>query len=255
MVNLTPAQRLIVAADFTPPLDSCEWVHGTDAWVQHSVLGLADELHGTGIVLKVNSALRVCGYGLIRQIRLRGLEVFADLKLADIPDTVATDATILNAEEYRPQIVTAFAASGSRSLAEVKKNLPYSEVLGVTALTHLKEDEVLQLYGETSTLSATLKLAGQARQVGLGIVCAPAEAEFVRERYSGDYSIIAAGVRPEWARVANESQNLKRVMTPSEAIKAGVTRVVMGRPILQASNRRDAVLRTIDELTGVSLVA
>ena len=100
-----------------------------------------------------------------------------------VDGTGRTDAVLLS--EVRPEIVTAFAASGAKSLATIKASLPDSDVLGVTALSNLDDNDAFHIYGSTSTLGAALKLAHQARRVGLGVVCAPAEVEFVRDRYEG----------------------------------------------------------------------
>ena len=80
MKTLTSAERLIVAADFKPSSSQ-----GRD-WVLEQVLGLANDLKGTGVCLKVNSALRLCGHGLINEIHDRGLAVFTDLKLGQNDD-------------------------------------------------------------------------------------------------------------------------------------------------------------------------
>lgn len=248
MAMLTGAERLIVAADFKPKFEGVEFCERGLGSVRNEVLWLADELHDTGVYLKVNSALRACGYVLINEIHQRGFKVFADLKLVDIPETLSTDALLL--KEFAPEMLTVFGAAGTRSIKAVKDLLPDVDVLGITALTHLDNDDAYDLYGNTTSWGATIKLARQAREAGAGVVCAPVEAAAVRENFPGYYTIVTAGVRPAWASVKGDDQNAARVMTPAQAIKAGASRVVLGRPILQALNRREAVIRTIEEISN-----
>jgi orotidine-5'-phosphate decarboxylase len=104
--KLLPEERLIVAADFRPPKEDVWLENGSYPgenimcsskidWVHRQVIQLAEKLRGTGVYLKVNSALRACGYKLISEINSLGLRVFADLKLNDIPNTLTDDGVLL----------------------------------------------------------------------------------------------------------------------------------------------------------------
>lgn len=234
-MTLKPEDRLIVAADFRS--DNFREIHD-------DVLTLAEELEGLGVYIKVNSALRAWGYDLIGKMHKQGLRVFADLKLYDIPETLATDGWLLR--EARPEIVTAACACGARSLTALREALPNTEILGVTVLTSMDEDEVDVVFG-THTNDAVGCLAGVAESAGLcGLVCSGHELAYLREHYGDTFTFTVPGIRPAWAQVANDDQ--RRVMTPAEAIKAGAHRLVIGRPITQAKNPREAVERTLAEI-------
>src|SRR5689334_10217646 len=110
--TLTPAERLIVAADFKPNVEEPP-LHKNGLfrnWVRHQVIKLALNLKGTGVYLKVNFALRACGYELIRVIQDHGLRVFADLKLYDIGNTLADDGVLL--KEAKPELLTTVCVAG-----------------------------------------------------------------------------------------------------------------------------------------------
>ncbi|MFA6446238.1 MAG: orotidine 5'-phosphate decarboxylase / HUMPS family protein, partial [Candidatus Paceibacterota bacterium] len=155
--TLTPAERLIVAADFKPPQEE-QWIENglySDqsivcrsriSWVKRQVLALADSLKGTGVNFKLNSPLRACGYNdLIGEIHSRGLRVFADLKLIDIGETLSTDGVLLR--EAKPELLTTMCVAGLTAIQALKAKLPDTEVLGVTVLTSLTEKETHDIYG------------------------------------------------------------------------------------------------------------
>jgi len=257
MKALKPEERLIVAADFKPPVED-QWIEdgpyagqstvcrSKRKWVEKQVLALADSLKGTGVYLKVNSALRVCGYDLIGEIQSRGLRVFADLKLNDIPATLATDGVFL--AEAQPELLTVMCYTGTKAMAELKKCLPKTEVLGVTVLTSLSEEEVAHLHG--AKIDETVKrLALMAQVAGLdGLVSSAKELALLKTVLEREMTLNTPGIRPVWAPVEGDDQNRERVMTISHAIKAGATRIVIGRPIMQADDVYGAVRRTIDEI-------
>lgn len=238
--TLTSAERLIVAADFKP-----EGQNGRD-WVKTQVLTLADSLKGTGVYLKVNSALRACGYDLISEIQSRGLGVFADLKLIDISETLSTDGVLLR--EAKPEILTTMCVAGVKAVQALKLELPNTEVLGVTVLTSLNEADTQAMF-TCSTEEAVMRFA----QVGAdgmvdGFISSPREAEVLRANFGLVLSLNTPAIRPTWAIVPGDDQNPARIMTPAKAIKAGADRIVVGRPITRAEKPYEAVMRTIDEI-------
>ena len=241
MKSLKPAERLIVAADFKPDVpDGRVW------WVGRAVRALAAALRETGVCLKVNSALRACGYNLIEEIQVMGLSVFADLKLIDIPETLATDGAMLR--EVRPALVTVMCSAGVAAMQALKAELPETEILGITALTSLKDADTQAMFA-CSTTDAVLRFAELAVQAKInGLICAGTEAEALRAKFGDLLSLNTPAIRPAWAIVPGDDQNPERIMTPAKAIKAGADRIVVGRPITQAKSPRDAVLRTIEEI-------
>ena len=242
MKTLLPAERLIVAADFKP--DHTKGQGRT--WVKDQVLSLADDLHDLNCIIKVNSALRLVGYELISSLHARGLQVFADLKLYDIGETLFTDGTIL--QEMKPDLLTTVCAIGEKSLKALKGALPSTEVLGVTILTNLTDEEIRFIYG-LSISDMVLNFAKIAANAGLdGLISAPTEAARLREFLGSEMTINTPAVRPAWTFVPGDDQNPERIMTPAQAIQAGADRIVIGRPILQAKDRREAAIRTIEEI-------
>jgi orotidine-5'-phosphate decarboxylase len=214
------------------------------------VLRLADSLAETGVCLKVNSALRLCGYDLILEIRARGLTVFGDLKLNDIPETMRTDAILL--DRYKPDIVTVMASSGVAGMQALKKELPDTKVLAVTVLTSLNDEHCLNVFNRPVE-STVLNLTEVALRAGVdGLVASALELRALRIAFPEDVwpgmTIYTPGIRPKWAVVPGDDQ--QRTMTPSEAILAGAAGIVVGRPITQADNPKEAALRTIEEIAS-----
>lgn len=239
MKTLTPAERLIVAADFKP-----QEGHGRNDVIA-KVINLASQLKGTGVYLKVNSALRACGYELIDIIHEHGLNVFADLKLVDIGDTLATDGELLR--EAKPELLTVFSATGITAMKALKAALPETEILGVTVLTSLKEEDTAELFN-CSVNDAVVRLGKWAHLAGLGgWICAPKEAHLLRP-ISSEMSVNTPNIRSANTPVKGDGQNLNRAMTVAEAMKAGIDRIVVGRLILQDPDPYDATMRIIDEI-------
>lgn len=226
--NLEPAERLIVAAD------------------NIDVLELATKLQGTGVYIKVNSALRERGYPLILQLHELGLKVFADLKLVDIPETLGTDGHLLAA--VAPDLVTVMCQAGVTALKALKTWLPDTEVLGVTVLTSLNDKDVSEMFG-CSVVEGVLRFARLARDAGLdGVIASAKEAELLRSLLGDGMTINTPAIRPSWSVVTGDDQNVNRVTTPADAMRLGADRIVVGRPIVRAADPREAVFRTIHEL-------
>lgn len=234
------AERLIVAADFDPR--TCGGLGGAHG----KVLALAESLQGLGVIIKVNSILRAYGYGLIQQLHDLGLRVFADLKLNDIPETMELDAAMLAV--LKPEILTVMCGASSLGMRRVKDVLgDQTLVLGVTVLTSMDKPHCNAVYvtdpEETVVRLARLAFVGHAD----GLVLSPQEVATVRAVQELDaFRLVTPGIRPAWASVAGDDQ--KRVATPAEAITAGAERIVVGRPITQATDPRAAVERTLAEI-------
>ncbi len=249
--ELTPAARLIVAADFKPPDDIR--VKGNPAcrhWIRQQVLRLAIDLRGTGVILKVNSALRASGYDLIGEIHDLGLGVFADLKLFDICETLSTDGVLL--KEAKPELLTTACVAGVTAMQALKAELPDTEVLGVTVLTSLKLADTEEMFRATVEASV-MKFALLAETAGMdGLICAPTDIPFIQSVVKRQMTFNTPAIRPTWAIVPGDDQNPDRIMTPAKAIKAGADRIVVGRPIVRHKNPYDAVMRTIEEIVSAT---
>lgn len=243
--TLTPAERLIVAADFKP--EAMEGRKGRES-VKRKVMELAEDLRGTGVVLKVNSALRACGYDLIELIHSEELQVFADLKLFDIPETLATDGTLLR--EAKPELLTVVCTAGIAAMKALKSELPDTEVLGVTVLTSLKDSDTEAMF-TCSVLGAVMRFAKVAADASIdGLISSAKEVEVIKASIGVMMSMNTPAIRPAWSMVGKDDQNPDRVVTPFKAMKMGADRIVVGRPITQAEKPYEAVMRTIEEIAS-----
>jgi orotidine-5'-phosphate decarboxylase len=239
--KLIVTERLIVAADFKPSSPSQGRI-----WVRDQVLSLADKLSETGVCLKINSALRACGYDLIDEIHSRGLSVFADLKLFDIKETLSIDGMFLR--EAKPELLTVVCTAGITAMNALKLELPDTEVLGVTVLTSLTEDDAQAMF-VCSVEEAVLRLAQMAKEADIdGFISSAKEVEMLKKNFGIMMSLNTPAIRPSWSIVPGDDQNPERIMTPEKAILAGADRLVIGRPITQNANPYEAVRRTLDEI-------
>ena len=243
---LSPAERLIVAADFKP--DQLQQQGRNWAWDQ--VMSLITKLRGTGVYIKVNSVLRACGYELIDEIHSNDLRVFADLKLIDIRETLSTDGILIR--EAKPELLTTMCVAGLTAMQALKAELPDTEVLGVTVLTSLKDADTQAMF-TCSTEEAVMRFAQVAADAKIdGLISSPKEAEVLRAKFGIVLSLNTPAIRPTWAIVPGDDQNPERIMTPAKAIMAGADRIVVGRPIVKAEKPYDEVMRTIEEIASAT---
>jgi orotidine-5'-phosphate decarboxylase len=156
----------------------------------------------------------------------RGVDVFLDLKLHDIPATVGGAARAVS--KVRPDLLTVHAAAGAAAIDAAVQALPATKIVAVTILTSLSNDDLGEI-GVTGPVSdAVLRLAALAVQAGArGLVCSPQEVAAVRAEVGPDITLVTPGVRP--SGVASHDQ--ARVATPLEALSAGADLLVIGRPI------------------------
>ncbi|OGY95775.1 MAG: orotidine 5'-phosphate decarboxylase [Candidatus Komeilibacteria bacterium RIFOXYD2_FULL_37_8] len=246
-MSLHVAERLIVAADYSPKK------FGGIAGVEKQVLVLAKDLQGTGVYIKVNSILRAVGYSLIVKLHDLGVKVFADLKLIDISNTMGTDGELL--AEFKPDILTVMCCAGIDGMHAVQKVIGgTTEVLGVTVLTSLNEEECQSIF-TCSTKAGVLRFSRMAQLANLGgLILSPQEVEVVSKRFELTLSLNTPGIRPIWSLVEGDDQS--RVLTPQKAIANGAKRIVMGRPIIEAGpndkglpqSPREAVDLTLKEI-------
>jgi orotidine-5'-phosphate decarboxylase len=229
MKELKPEERLIVA------LDTRNGEGGRKA-AREKIIGIAKDLQGLGVVIKVNSILRAIGYDLIDELHSLGLLVMADLKLDDIKNTLEDDASYLL--EAKPEILTVKCSAGAQGLAALHAMLPGTEVLGVTVLTSIGDDVCSRMY-EKPVKEMVIHFAREALAAELdGLVCSPNEGSLIRAVpvFNG-LSINTPGIRYPWSE--DKADDQVRTASAGFAIKNGVTRVVVGRPVLNAKPNDD----------------
>lgn len=193
------------------------------------------------------------GPSLLEEIRALGKKAFLDLKLHDIPNTVAGAAKM--ATRHGVHMLTLHASGGremmekaveSASQEAEKENRAKPILLAVTVLTSLKSEHLEEIGMTADPGRQVLRLANLARESGVeGVVCSPQEIEMVKRELRSDFLVIAPGIRPSWSA----AQDQKRIMTPSQAIQKGADYMVIGRPITQAPSPHEAFLKILEELS------
>ncbi|MFL6753715.1 MAG: orotidine-5'-phosphate decarboxylase [Sphingomicrobium sp.] len=173
----------------------------------------------------------------VRRITALDLPVFLDLKLHDIPNTVAKAVEALAPLE--PAILTVHAAGGHEMLYAAKRAAPAAtKVVAVTLLTSLDEGDLSDLGIERSPADQVARLAWIARDAGIdGIVCSGAEIADAKATWTNGFFVVP-GLRPAGADVGDQ----KRVVTPAEALHDGASVLVIGRPITGAADPRRAIM-------------
>ena len=168
-----------------------------------------------------------------------GLPIFLDLKLHDIPNTVAKAVQAL--APITPAVLTVHATGGRAMLEDAKAAAPAgTKVVAVTVLTSLDGDDLNAIGVNGNSHSQVERLAGLAREAGLdGIVCSGNEVKAARKQWKDGFFVVP-GIRPADAAIGDQ----KRVMTPRAAIDAGASILVIGRPVTGAEHP-DEALRAI----------
>lgn len=179
-----------------------------------------------------------------------GKKVFLDLKLHDIPATVSR--AFMVASHYGPEFVTIHCDVGDGILKEVAANNPgNTKILAITVLTSLNSENLARLgYAEqyANDLSRLVLLKARlAREAGChGVVCSGHEAGMLRQALGPDPIIVTPGIRPAWTLVQGDDQ--KRIVTPAAAVKDGADYLVIGRPIRDAEDPREAAKMVANEI-------
>lgn len=214
-----------------------------------------EQLHEKVGLFKIGKQLFTrCGPDVVRMVRERGGEVFLDLKYHDIPNTVAKAA--VEACKLGVQMVNVHALGGlemmQTTVKEVEKYCAANDVerpilLAVTILTSSTEETLRQVGIDRPINEMVPRLAALAKQAGFdGVVASPKEVGLIRAACGDDFYIVTPGVRPAFASLDDQ----KRVTTPAEAISAGATHLVIGRPISAAVDPQHAASMILDEVAA-----
>ena len=196
------------------------------------------------------------GGDIVTWLKGEGKQVFLDLKLHDIPNTVGNGLCSLL--RLRPDILNVHTAGGLRMMQTAREALhcaademgvPCPRLIGVTVLTSMDAQDWAGL-GHTGTIAdAVLRRAKLAQEAGLdGVVASPAETAEIRRTCGDDFLIVTPGIRP--AGVSRDDQ--RRVMTPAGAMRAGASQIVVGRAIYAAEDPRAAAEGILKEMEAVS---
>jgi len=192
------------------------------------------------------------GKEAIKILLEKNKNIFLDLKLHDIPNTVAS--AVKSSLQYKPQLITIHASGGIEMIkaakqAVINSGLNYPKIIAVTTLTSLNEQD-LKIQGITRSLqNHVVEMAKIAIQAGAdGIVCSPLETAIIRKEVGRKPIIITPGIR----FAENDTHDQKRAASPQTAIKDGANFLVVGRPILQAKDPYATALKILSEINNAS---
>jgi len=217
------SSKVILALDFSDMASTVEMINLTKEHIGIYKLGLEFYLaHGKSGVKEIRS-------------RFTDIEIFLDLKLHDIPNTVA--GACRSVADINPKFLTVHASGGSKMISAASSTLPKVEITAVTILTSLDQEQMLAMGLSENIENLTLSLAKNAVNSGArAIVSSPQEVLLLRKHLGEKVTLITPGVRPSGA----ERDDQERIMTPRQAIEAGADFVVIGRPITKASDPKQA---------------
>ena len=242
-MRTNPGNPLLVALD----------VDGADR-----ALAIAEQVGGVAGGLKVGSRLfTMSGPDLVRRLVDSGARVFLDLKFHDIPNTVAqavdaavrTGAWMINVHAAGgPAMMQAAARAAADAAAATGVQPPL--VIGVTVLTSMDGATLQQTGVARPLLDHVLALARMAQSAGLhGVVASPQETSAIRQACGPDFAIVTPGIRG--ASAGQEKNDQSRTLGPAQAVKAGATYIVVGRPIIAAPDPRGAAQAIVEELDSI----
>jgi orotidine-5'-phosphate decarboxylase len=218
---LSSRERLIVALDVS-----------TAAEAQEIVTSIGDAVTFYKVGMQLYTAE---GPDLVRDLISSGRRVFLDLKYHDIPNTVAS--AVLQAGKLKVSLLTVHASGGTKMLraaADAARDInPALKVVAVTVLTSMAQPDLDGIGVQRTVLQQVIGLASMALSAGCaGVVSSVQEVRTLREKLGNEFTAITPGVRPAGAAQGDQA----RVATPAEAIAAGASHIVVGRPITAAAS-------------------
>jgi orotidine-5'-phosphate decarboxylase len=235
----TQKDRLVVALDFPG---------------EYEAMKLVDRLGDTCQWFKVGMELYyAAGNSIVQQLRNRGFNVFLDLKLHDIPNTVA--GAVRSVAQTGASLLTIHANGGAAmmSAAAEAASAPGSpRLLAVTVLTSMDANELLGIGITASPADQVLRLARLAQASGIdGMVCSAEEVAILRKETGPNTLLVIPGIRPTGSAIGDQ----KRIATPTEAITDGASMLVVGRPITRAADPAEAALAILQEIAHAQTAA
>jgi len=188
----------------------------------------------------------------LEPLKERGKNIFLDLKLHDIPRTVAR--AVASASRLGVDLVTVHASGGKDMLSAAAEAAMTAEnpprLLAITVLTSLNDNDLSELGIAVPVAEQAARLGKMAINAGInGLVCSPFEASQFRESLGAEILLVTPGIRP----ASSELGDQKRVATPAMAVNAGANFLVVGRPILQAPEPAAAASAILKEMTAATL--
>jgi orotidine-5'-phosphate decarboxylase len=239
--NMQSDPRLIAALDF-PTVEAAKKA--------------VEEIGDAVAYYKVGMELYyAAGNDMIRFLKEHDKKVFLDLKLQDIPNTVASALKVearlgvdmINVHAVGGKKMMEAAAKAVKETAE-ELGVERPKLIAVTILTSMDEEQFADLNYKNTIPEQVVALAKLAKAAGLdGVVASPKEAAAIREACGPDFLIVTPGVRPAGSALDDQS----RVTTPAQAFANGSTHIVVGRPIMKAENRKQAAEAIVEEIKTI----
>jgi orotidine-5'-phosphate decarboxylase len=185
----------------------------------------------------------------IEQIKeISNCDLFLDLKLHDIPATVA--GACRSVADLNPKYLTVHASGGPEMINEAAKTLPNTLIVAVTILTSIDEKNLQEIGFKNSSKESAVNLAKLAVAAGArAIVCSPQEVGEIRKNVDSSIVLITPGIRPQ----GSSSNDQQRIATPQDALLNGANLLVIGRPITGSDNVGEAAKRISEEVNSVKL--
>jgi len=240
--------KIIVALDYSNREDALKLVENLSGVVSFYKVGL--ELYTS------------VGPGIIRELKEKGLKVFLDLKLFDIPNTVAKAsraASSLGVDIFNLHLLaggeTLIAAKEAAQAEATRQNIPTPKILGVTILTSSSGAQWQELGLNGAVPELVMRLTERAKKAGLdGVVASAQDAAAIKERFGQNFLIVSPGIRSykNGDRVRRSSpcvrakdDDQKRTLSAKEAFAAGSDYIVVGRPVTRAPDPKKACLELL----------
>ncbi|HXC01481.1 MAG TPA: orotidine-5'-phosphate decarboxylase [Opitutaceae bacterium] len=227
----------------------CDLILALDVPTRADAAPILRSLRGSLRWVKIGLQMfTACGPDCVREVADHGFQVFLDLKLHDIPHTVAKAVESL---APLPIGMLTLHASGGREMmaaarAAQQQTKPELLLLGVTVLTSMDAAALAEIGVSAAPDAQVARLARLATEAGLrGLVCSPLEVQLLRTQLPTDVQLITPGIRPA-SEVGTDDQ--KRTLTPAEAARVGANYIVVGRPILKAKDPAAAARAILEEL-------
>jgi len=238
--------RIIVALDYSNREDALKLVENLSGVISFYKVGL--ELYTS------------VGPEIIRELKGKGLKVFLDLKLFDIPNTVAKASRVassLGVDIFNLHLLAGGAALiAAREAAQeeaARRNQAAPKILGVTILTSSSGIEWQNLGFNCAVPELVMRLTERANEAGLdGVVASAQDAAIIKERFGKEFLVVSPGIRstphltsPQWGEGKGEGDDQKRTLSAQEAFSAGCDYIVVGRPVTQAPDPKKACLELL----------
>lgn len=228
---------------------NCELILALDVPTRKEASAILDKIGGSLDWVKIGLQLfTMYGPSIVEDMHKRGYKVFLDLKLHDIPNTVAK--AVASICELPVDLTTLHVMGGTEMLTAANetrlKLKPSLNLLGVTVLTSHDRASIAAIGIDDSTEEQVLRLARLGLESGLqGLVCAPLELDSLRETLGSECILVTPGIRPSGADMNDQ----KRATTPAIAAQQGSNYIVVGRPILNADAPQDVIKSIQQELS------